>query len=671
MSVKRNPFDVADKPNPTLLPEEHNLQVYQIELELQNEELRQSQVELAAANELYQELYNTTPVGLVVLSESGLIQEINLTCAAMLGVGRSMFAQKALSHFIVREDQDAYYLFRQQLAASTLTLSIKLRMEHSDGKPRWVQMTGTVIRAAKGKMVLRCIIKDITRRRELEESLQMKNQAFKAALSANFIANREGVLTEVNAMFLQLWGFSCAEDVLGKASIDCFQDPDEAASILASLNEMGCWEGEFTAKRRDGSTYLAHGLANDLSDTNGKLTGYQLAVMDVTESKQAQVALAALSATLELRVTERTQELQDSEARFRQLADSAFEGIAVVDNGILLDANQRFAEMHGYALAEMIGQPVSQFVAPRSRRSVAKGFKDTKAGSADVFCLRKDGTVFPVETHMRLGPWLGHSVRIITLRDLTEPRAVAARLHALSAELIRSQRLALVSEVSAGIIHQLSQPLSSLAMNLSVLLKLKALELQQCGAMEILDEIDADATRMRDIVTHLRAIANPEQVKRTSCNLNELAIKVLPLLNGIADYTHIHLKLDLCQPLSAINADAIQLSQVIFNLIRNAIEASADTPLEQRVVLITTRQHAESGVELCVRDHGCGLPADAYERMFLPFFTTKSEGMGVGLRLCQTIIHAHEGQIEGFNNADGLGATFRIQLPLGPPPLTA
>jgi len=123
----------------------------------------------------------------------------------------------------------------------------------------------------------------------------------------------------------------------------------------------------------------------------------------------------------------------------------------------------------------------------------------------------------------------------------------------------------------------------------------------------------------------------------------------------------------LCESLPAIHADAIQLSQVIFNLTRNAIEASASVVPERRKVVITTAAHARGGVELCVRDHGCGMSAEVLERLFTPFFSTKSEGMGVGLRLCQTIVHAHDGQIVGFNNTDGIGATFRIELPAGSP----
>jgi PAS domain S-box-containing protein len=370
---------------------------------------------------------------------------------------------------------------------------------------------------------------------------------------------------------------------------------------------------------------------------------------------------------LERLVVERTREIQDSEARFRQLAEATFEGVAIVDNGILLDGNQRFAEIHGYELTEMTGRPVIEFVAPQSRLLVLKGALKFHLRRHLVYNLRKDGSIFPTETHVRTGPWLGRTLRIITVRDQSETHAAEVTLQALRAELAHAQHLALISEVSAGIIHQLSQPLSAIGANLAVLPKLKAAEALPCDVMEIINDVESDVVRMRNIVNHLRALANPSRAVLACHDLNALVAKVRPILQAKADHAQIRLELDLHKSLPAIHADAIQISQVIVNLTLNAIQSAAEVPPERREVLITTRAHDECGVELSVRDYGTGLTPEALERLFTPFFTTKSSGMGVGLRLCQTIVHAHQGHIEGSNNTDGPGATFRIKLPLHAP----
>ena len=376
--------------------------------------------------------------------------------------------------------------------------------------------------------------------------------------------------------------------------------------------------------------------------------------------------------------------------------DAVPASIAVLDaNGVILRVNKAWSLIahksgitsdavavgaHYLAVCDaVVGEEVEQ------ARSFAAGIrkvisKETAHFSMEYSCHSQEGPrwfIGSVTAIVDKGP----ARVVVTHIDITEQKAteensrklnreLEGRMHALQAELVIAQRLALISEVSAGIIHQLSQPLSNLGVNFAVLRKLKAVELEQCGAMEIFNDVEADVTRMRGIVHHLRSIANTERVAREKRNLNELAAEVLPLLQARADHGRVRLKLDLGVHLPAIHADATQLSQVIFNLMSNAIEASAGVILRRRVVIITTRQHTEHSVEFCVSDSGCGLSAEILEQLFTPFFSTKSAGMGVGLRLCQTIVHAHHGQIEGFNNADGHGATFRVELPVGPPPPT-
>ena len=114
---------------------------------------------------------------------------------------------------------------------------------------------------------------------------------------------------------------------------------------------------------------------------------------------------------------------------------------------------------------------------------------------------------------------------------------------------------------------------------------------------------------------------------------------------------------------AAGHVDSVQLTQVILNLVSNALDASESCPPERREILVTTRPHCERTVELCVSDAGNGIAPETFNRLFTPFFSTKPDGLGVGLRLSQTIVQAHGGSIEGYNNPDGVGATFRVVLP--------
>jgi C4-dicarboxylate-specific signal transduction histidine kinase len=124
-----------------------------------------------------------------------------------------------------------------------------------------------------------------------------------------------------------------------------------------------------------------------------------------------------------------------------------------------------------------------------------------------------------------------------------------------------------------------------------------------------------------------------------------------------------HIGVELGNDDAAVHVDAVQLTQVILNLVNNALDASENCPPERREVLITTRSHGDKTVGLCVRDAGSGIAPETLNRLFSPFFSSKPGGLGVGLRLSQTIVQAHGGSIEGFNNTDGVGATFRVVLP--------
>ena len=124
-------------------------------------------------------------------------------------------------------------------------------------------------------------------------------------------------------------------------------------------------------------------------------------------SQMVEANSAPVLQELERLVAERTLEIQDSEARFRQLAEASFEGVAIVDNGILVDGNQRFAEMHGYELAEILGRPGAEFIAPQSQSLLADDFHVSHQKSRRGYGLRKDGSIFPAEVRARIGPWLG------------------------------------------------------------------------------------------------------------------------------------------------------------------------------------------------------------------------------------------------------------------------
>ena len=244
-------------------------------------------------------------------------------------------------------------------------------------------------------------------------------------------------------------------------------------------------------------------------DANGRARRVLGISFDITDRKETEESLRRSEQTmrdwnqsLERRVAERTAELNRTEARFRQLAEATFEGIAISEDGILMDCNPQLARINGYEIQEMIGRPILDFIAPESLDFVKQRLSDPHETSYEFMGLRKDGSTFPGECHASMRSWQGRRTRVSAVRDLTKVKQAAARMQAQQTELAHAQRLALVSEVSAGIVHQMGQPLSAIGMNIAAALASpKTCGSSQCRNLEVLADLQSDVGRMRDTVT--------------------------------------------------------------------------------------------------------------------------------------------------------------------------
>ena len=187
--------------------------------------------------------------------------------------------------------------------------SIKNRAK--DGSFYWVNTTIVPFMGQDGKpLQFFAIRNDITEHKHVDAALRLKNLVFDASIAANSIVDPNGILTETNGAFIGLWGYTAKDEVIGQPLADFLNDPNEAADIIKVLDQAGQWDGDFTARRKNGTTFLAHCLATVVHDEDGQVIGYQSAVMDITERKQAEDAIRQLNTTLDQRVRERTSQLE-------------------------------------------------------------------------------------------------------------------------------------------------------------------------------------------------------------------------------------------------------------------------------------------------------------------------------------------------------------------------
>jgi signal transduction histidine kinase len=231
------------------------------------------------------------------------------------------------------------------------------------------------------------------------------------------------------------------------------------------------------------------------------------------------------------------------------------------------------------------------------------------------------------------------------------------------AELAHVNRFSTAGELSASIAHEINQPLGSILANTEAARTiLKSPKPDIAEVNDILDDILSDDRRAAEVIRRLRSLLKKAPFELKNLDLNDLARETVGFLSTLATGRKVELISEITPDPLPILGDRVQLQQVILNLVVNGIDAMRDTPAKNRIISIQSSR-AENFAELSVADHGPGISEDKLNEIFEPFFTSKAEGMGMGLSIARTIIEAHDGQIWAENRDYG-GASFRIRLPL-------
>jgi C4-dicarboxylate-specific signal transduction histidine kinase len=251
--------------------------------------------------------------------------------------------------------------------------------------------------------------------------------------------------------------------------------------------------------------------------------------------------------------------------------------------------------------------------------------------------------------------------------DVTAAKNAERQLHRTQSELAHISRVTSLGELTASIAHEVGQPLAAIVTHAEASLRWLGREVPEINEATIaLRGIINDGNRASEIVQRIRSLIKKADQERSTLRLNEMIEDVIPLLQREISEHRITLQLDLAAGLPPVLGDRVQLQQVIINLVVNAIQAMTAIDGRPRDLVIRSRQGESGTVLVAIQDSGEGLSEATMSRLFGAFFTTKPNGMGMGLSICRSIIEAHDGRIWATAAEGGPGASFQFSLPAMP-----
>lgn len=405
------------------------------------------------------------------------------------------------------------------------------------------------------------------------------------------------------------------------------------------------------------------------------------AVVLVVALAGAALALARLEAKRRRMATEENIQLQSDLAardiKIRRLFDANIIGIIIWEvEGRILEANDAFLRIVGYDREDLASGRLhrTDLTPPEWRdRDLQTVTELKRIGSAQPFekeYVRKDGSRVPVLIGGTMfGQGTDNGVGFVL--DLTplkraeaESREHERRYREALMELAHANRVTTMGQLTASIAHEVNQPIAAMVANAEA--GLNWLEAQPPNLERVRQTfgwITSDGMRAGDIIGRIRALIRNAPPQKENLEINPAVLEVIALTRSEAFKNSVSVRTQFAEGLPAVQADRVQLQQVVLNLIVNAIEAMAAVGEGERELLISTGWDASDGVHVTLRDSGLGLDPKNVERLFEAFYTTKPTGMGMGLAICRSIIEAHGGRMWAGAN-EPRGAVFQFTLPL-------
>ena len=497
-------------------------------------------------------------------------------------------------------------------------------------------------------------------RAETEEKLRAA-YAFRHAMSQSMITglraiDLEGRITFVNAAFCRMTGFDESE-LLGIAPPYPYWPAEEFDKLQHNIDQALAGQApssgfEMRIMRKNGERFDVRLYFSPLIDSNGQQIGWMASINDITEPKRARV------------------ELERAHERFVTVIDGLDTAVHVADveTGEILFANRAFQNIFGF---NAVGRDSAQVTAACRPLPTALYCAPTHLSADELPCELFDGEL----QHMLSGHWYqvherairwtdGRTVRVQIAADITDKKHIDEVNLQQQKRLEQTSRLITMGEMASSLAHELNQPLSAIANYCAGCVKrMQAGNYRFEDLLAAMQKAGEQAERAGKIIRRMRDMVKKSDPKCLPVSLQELIDETRAFADIEAQRSGTQIAVRIPENLPRIVVDRIMIEQVLLNLVKNGIESMGDIPFDRRHLTIQARVLDERMLEIAVADQGHGLPEEDVERIFAPFYTTKPDGMGIGLAICRSIIEFHQGRLWVEAGRDG-GTIFRFTVPI-------
>jgi PAS domain S-box-containing protein len=597
------------------------------------------------------------------------------------------------------DDYDGIVSSIQKSARDLTPWCHEFRVKFDDGVIRWLLGNALPQRESDGSTLWHGFITDITERNQMENKLRESDalniSILNSLTSQIAVLDSEGVILAMNRAWRRFAKKSSLLAAnLGINYLDICKKTDsqpfgnDANSIYNGITAV-------LSGKKDSfhMEYLLHNqqwFHMNVVPLQGLHRGVVVSHENITERKQAQETIASLNEKLkgkihkQNKVLTRTnmsllkkveelrrsqQQLQEREAKLNSIFNASVEGIITIDmSDTIVSANAAVETIFGYKPEELIGCNIIKLMnaSPRDIHYCNASSTTHRASQIEeIEGNHKNG--YPVPLDMSIAEYSIEKISYFTciVRDISLRKHREQQDKEHLDELAHVTRLGLMGEMASGIAHEINQPLAAISTYAQVSLNIiNSYPANLAKLTEILYKTQQQALRAGHIIHRMREFIKSHEPHRSLININILVHNAVGLCIAELKQNNIKLVFELESNPPSIYVDQIQIEQVILNLIRNSIDALKNAPeTPARQITIHSCLTADNGIQVRVKDNGSGINESQQQKILMPFYTTKTDGMGMGLSISRSLIEAHEGSFY-FNSEPQKGTTFYFTLPI-------